>query len=528
MNKVISLLLFFFLSTPSFAQSEARAIPSDKAPLSNDFILYLQVERTLRRENLTKKNQLTAPTPGFSIKKEEAKRIYADALKSYDQNDFHQARKQFEEALIYLPEIDQLYFDYGKCLYRQGAYRMALSVFMMLEGMTNYSEQAQYYQGLALLRLKNYELAERKFNSLAEETNSELAPIAAFYAGQIEFKQARYADSKKHFEFVLDKSTDPQLDQSAEKYIDQIDGQEKLLLRLSKRFGYSLSVGMMYDQNVLNISQQNSTTALDAYRFSYGGSIYYHVINQESFQLSPTLAFSDLYSLNNKFKSDTTIQSTDPFIVDFYIPYNQNILIDKKNVAFIFSPGIQQIYLTKDTTAREVVFNNLIVNTGVTVAHSNYLTTAYKLYLTQEKSTQTESSTDDLQSASKYGLTVSNYYLLDKPTNANAIVDFSYLINKAEGKNVSYNKILLSLGYFRSLTPTWNLFAKADYYAQNYSESTTSRKDSDIAGYIGGSYNLSVNKLISLGLQYQTNQSNVETYKYNKLVFTTMFTLTGF
>ncbi len=527
MVKAFTLGLALLLSG-SFVFADNNAIPSDKAPLSDDFILYLQIERTLRRENLIRHNEVAVPTPGRQAEKQQAEVTYRQALKTYANGEYAKARAQFEEVLPVLPDSDQIYFDYGKCLYRQGAYRMALSVFMMLDNNPDFSSQSEFYQAMSLYKLKNYDLASRKFNNLSEDKNGDLAPMSAFYAGQIDYRLEHFPAARKHFEFVLDHSKDPQMDDSAEKYLDQITLQEKLNQKLSNRFGYNLNIGLIYDQNVLNISQQNSSTSLEAYRASYGGSLFYRVMNQADQQLSPTLAFSDLYSLNRQFKNDTLIQSTDPFILDFTLPYSLNFTIDKKYATFFLAPGFEQIYMTKSSTTREVVFNNMMVNSGLTFAHSKYLTTSYKLFLSNEQSTFIEVAPEDEQSTQKQMATVSNYYLLDKPSNANAIFELSYLINKAQGVNVRYNKFLVSLGYTQSLTPTINLFIKSDYSSLNYSDSTTGRKDISIVGYVGGGYSLTSYQTINLGLQYQNNQSSLDTFSYSKFILTCMYSLTSF
>ncbi|MBC7467326.1 MAG: tetratricopeptide repeat protein [Bdellovibrio sp.] len=492
----------------------------DQKTLSDEDVANLQVQRAVQRENLIQKSTLTK-SGGI----EKANGLYQSGLKSYVKGDYNGARKLFEAAILADPENDKIYFDYAKCLYRQNNFKSALSIFLMLENATGLENSAEFYSALSLYRLKAYKISLQKFNAIQKESNSDLAPSAAFYAGQIYYLQSKYVEAKSNFEFVLDQSKDPKMDAAAEKYIDLISQQERVQVKLDKKFGYSLNVGFIYDGNVLNVAEQNSTTSLKAYRLSYGGSAFYRAMNKANESWSPTFTFYDLYSVNTNFKSDTTIQGTDPMILEFSFPYSSNFLIGKKSSNLIISPAIQSIYMTKSSTSRELVFNNVLLSSTLSLGYSNYFTVAYKFDISREQSYITEASPNDEQTSQKYGLKVSSYYLLDRSTSETLILDLQYLIVNADGINSTFNKTYTAFGYARNLDSKWSLYAKAEYSVLNYGKSTLGRKDNIAAGYFGGNYAVGVNDTISLGLGYQTNQSNVDLYKYNKVIVSSAYTL---
>lgn len=522
MRILISVVLIF-LGFQSGALAADSASQSDQKVLSEEDVVNMQVQRAVQRDNLIQKSKALKQNNS-----EKAQLNYKLALKSYAKGDFNSARKLFELAILADPENDKIYFDYGKCLYRQNNYALSLSIFLMLENAKGFETQSEFYAALSLFRLKNYPIALKKFVSIQQDGSSDLAPSSAFYAGQIYYLQSKYVESKQAFEYVLDKSKDPKMDASAENYIDRITQQERLQGRLDKKFGYSLNVGLIYDGNVLNVDEQNAATSLKAYRLSYGGTAYYRAVNKANESWSPTFTFYDLYSTNTNFKSDTTIQGTDPMVLEFSFPYTSNFMLGKKSSGLVLSPAIQSIYMTKTSSTRELVFSNVLLNSSLTVGYSNYFTMIYRLDISREQSYINEVSPDDSQTAQKYGVTVSNYYLLDRARSETVILDLQYLLVDAEGINAKYNKPLFSFGYARNLGASWSLSAKAEYSTSDYNKSTLARKDKLTAGYLGANYALSPSDTISLGLGYQTNQSTVDLYKYNKFIFSTMYTLTSF
>ena len=289
-----------------------------------------------------------------------------------------------------------------------------------------------------------------------------------------------------------------------------------------------MNLGLLYDENVLNIAAQNSATSLKAYRLNYGGHVFFHVVNTAKSQWSPTFNFSDMYSLSTELKSDPTIQSTDPMLLDFSFPYRSDFSIGKASSTLTVSPALQLIYMTKNTSARELVFQNYTLTTALTIGHTAALTSTYKIYLTKENSNYTVSFPDDNQNTQKTMVTVSNYYLLDKDYNENAIFELSYLLNKADGVNISYRKPTATLGYVRTFATKWTLYAKADYSSADYYESSFSRKDSTSAFSINTSYSLNAADNVNLGLQYQKNNSNNDVYNYSKFIFSLGYSISHF
>lgn len=521
--KLFKYFLIFNLIILNFAYSaEVKA-------LSDDEMIQLQVSRTLQRQKWLEKNKVAdAFKEGQNSNREKGKIQFQLGLKNYSEADYKSAIKNFETAVMLQPENDAYYFEYAKSLYRLNYYKLSLSIFLMLEDNSEYLTKAMYYQGLIFLSLKNYDLALKKFKVLQDSTDEDIAVSSAFFAGQIYFSKSLFTEAKSSFEYVLDHSKDPQLDKSAEQYIEKINLQEQQAKQYAVRFKYSVYFGTSYDDNVLNISQQNLATSAKAYRFSYGGTASYSTINTAKENLAPTFTFSDIYSLNSNFKSDATVQSTDPLSLQFEIPYKSDFIYNTKSWSYKISPGVQMLYMTKDSTRRELVYNSILLNSYIMTSHLENLTTQYKFDISRDQSYLTAATTDDEQTAQKYTLTVSNIYLLEKANSQYLSLDISWLLNQADGINAAYNKYLVSLGYARKLSEKWIGYAKAEFFSLNYNKATSGRKDFASVGYFGASYAVSTSDSISVSLQYQSNQSNSESYKYNKMILSAIYTVSQF
>lgn len=519
------LLIGQFVAVSAAVASDVQKLVVTQKLLTDEDLFNLQTQRVVQREKIIEKNK-AASSASDNIKK--ANDSYAQAQKSFKNSDYPTARKQYEAAVLLHPESDQIYFDYAKCLYKMEQYKLALSIFLMLENTETVGPSANYYEALSLYRLKNTDMAVKKFKKIQESDDQDFASSASMYLGQIYFQQTNFSDAKKYFEFVLDHSKDPQLDKLAEQYIEQANQQEQLLLKLKKRFGYSVYIGVNYDDDVLNVSQQDAATSAKAYRASYGGNLHYHVINTPTTQWSPTFMFSDMYSLDTHFKKDATIQATDPLTLEFDFPYTKNFNLEKAPSSFQITPAFQMLYMTKDTTKRELITNTVMLNSSFSTSHIENLTTQYKLDISRDQSYLTITSVDDDQTAQKYTFTFSNSYILNKKDYEYLILDLAYTVNDALGKEWSYKKILTSLMYIKTLNVKWNSYLKLEYFNLNYDTSSTERKDKSITAYLGGGYMVTPTDTVNINLQYSSNQSTVDTYKYNKFIFSTTYTLSSF
>ena len=109
-------------------------------------------------------------------------------------------------------------------LYRNEKFNEALVIFKIIEDEEQYKAEKPYYMGLTHYRLNELDAALAQFQEVKKHNHEVLSPAASFYEGLILFNQEKYEEAKAPFEFVLDNSKNPKLDEKAESYLDKIAG----------------------------------------------------------------------------------------------------------------------------------------------------------------------------------------------------------------------------------------------------------------------------------------------------------------
>jgi tetratricopeptide (TPR) repeat protein len=233
--------------------------------------LSFEAQEAMKREELLKQQEAKSKE-----EKEKAKNLAAEKAKqafaAYQKGKFDDAVKLYEEASSLDPENDVFYYQYGVSLYKVNNFNKSLSILSMAEGGDQNPIEHRYYVALNHLKLNEIDKAVSEFKEIKDEDDKSLSPISAFYAGNIELKQNKFKEAREDFQFVLDKSSDPQLDKEAEAKIEEIDRLEQFYESQKEIYKYVLFVGPQYDGNVLNVATQNLATNSEAIRLQYGVS----------------------------------------------------------------------------------------------------------------------------------------------------------------------------------------------------------------------------------------------------------------
>ncbi len=516
------------------ANNETKAIFKEKKETLvrlNDRIqeqtrLSFEVQEALKREELLKKQELKTKE-----EKEKNKKLATEksnqAYVAYQNQNFKEAVRLYEEASSLDPENDMFYYQYAVSLYKINNYNKSLSILSMAEGGEQNIYEHRYYVALNHLKLNEVDKALGYFKDLKEDNDKDLSPISAFYAGNIEMKQNKFKEAREDFQYVLDKSSDPSIDKEAELKIEEIDRLENFLESQKEIFKYSLFFGPQYDGNVLNISTQNLATNSEAIRFQYGGSFTYNAYRTMKSLYSLQFDISDMYSFDKNFKSDSTIQSADPLQTGLKLPMSHQWGLFGKDFSSNFIPYYSLLSMSNDGGSRKQIMSSTGASFDLSWSSSKKWIHITKLDYVSDNSTLEVTSDDDKQSATRSTVGYSLIRLLDDKGVKSIVGDFNYISNSSVGKNNNFNKSILGLSYNFPWTKIYKGSSRLEYTDLKYPDNSNLRKDSIIVASLIASKDLSKNKNVSMNFAYTVNSSNVDSYKYNKYLLGFLYTYSG-
>lgn len=490
-------------------------------------VVQISLEEKLAKEKaelLERQAQLSAQEK--QNKKNKAAELITEADSFYKEQNYEKASDLYAEATALDPENETYRYRHGVSLYKTGDYNQSLAALAVAEITEENILERDYYVALNHLKLKDYDKAEKKFNEIKDENDPVLSPTAAFFAGNIEYQKQKYPEARKNMEYVLDNSKDPQLDRSAEEMLEQIDRMENFIASKTEKYRFSFFAGPVYDQNVLNVATNNVATDVQAFRLNYGASalaVWHRTVNSD---LGTQIALSDYYSMTTKFQPDATLQTADPMDVTFTVPYHREISLSDRVMNWELLPTYRSIYMSPTGGARNEVIRSMGASTTLASALTRdwYLSTKLDFFIDQ--SFLVVNSDDDKQSGNKYSLTISPTKMLNLKGDQTLTTDISYLINNSDGKNYRYQRMGLGLAYGFPAFWSSNGMVRADYATQAYNEATQGRTDTTMS--LTGSLNKELAKRWNLAttLQYSIADSEVATYKYDKLMVMSVITYT--
>ena len=439
----------------------------------------------------------------------------------YNQQKYVEAESKFVQSTELDPSNNSYNFQYGATLYRNEKYNKSLVMLDLANGPSVNSNEKLFFKGLNHIKLQEFESAKKEFGDVKDSKDKQLSGTAAFYIGVIQFQKEELDEAKTNFEFVLDNSTDPKLDQQAESYIEQIANIMIFKENAKKKFILSASVGASYDSNILSTSNSQiasgDATNLAGYRMPYSVGIEYRPIYTENHEFSLQINYSDMYSLDDKFKSSATFQSQDPLSLTVKLPYKYKSIIFGKPFQLGVNAGYDTLKMNADGVGpREAIVNSTYVsNENVVVMADDYFA-SYNLELRSDESLTDAAASEDESSASRISFSTSHTRFVDsKKTKAN-IYDFGFSMNSAEGENQKYQKIDLGYSYMNPVLTDSTLITKLGAHYQNYPEHLVGRKDTDIGLTVTLSKPLNPSTGLAVVANYTSNSSSLETSSYNK------------
>ncbi|MBS1969164.1 MAG: tetratricopeptide repeat protein [Bdellovibrionales bacterium] len=459
-------------------------------------------------------------------KKAEAAEIVKKADSLYASKDYAGAEKLYSQATDLDPAEESYLYRYGVSLYKIGNYNKSLATLSLADVDQEQTVEKDYYVALNNLKLKNYDKALRQLVEIREENSPELSPIASFFAGNIEVQQQKFIEARRSMEYVLDNSKDPKLDKSAEAMLEQIDKMESYYESKKEKYRLSAFAGLLYDTNVLNTAENNAATDTKAWRLNYGASALAILTRTMTSDFGAKLSYSDYYSMDSSFQKNADIQAADTMEVGITLPYHLDFKSGKRDFNLEVIPGYKNTYIPNTSGVREVALKTTEMSTTLSTPMKQDLYLSGRLDLGSDQNFLETATGDDDLSATRYGFTLIPTQMLDLKGEKTLIGELGYLYNNATGKNNRYKKLSLAatVSYPTYFKGTSSL--RADYAIQDYSDAATPRKDTNIA--LTASYTKDLNKQwnMLLSIQATTANSDVDTYKYNKFLVTSLFTYT--
>lgn len=462
-------------------------------------------------------------------RREKAANLSEEGWAEFNAGAYTASRKKFYQAAELDPLNDQYFYNYALALYREEKYEWSLIYLKNLEDSSLNRAELSYYEALNYYKLGLKNSALIKFQHVREEENPTYSSLASFQMGLVEITEENFKDAKASFQYVLDHSKDPELDRKAEKYIEDIQAYEIYKQEAGKRWNLSFFTGLIYDENVLNISENNLTTGAEAYRLLYGGDVAYRFYYGKQSTWAARLSVSDIYSLDEDFENSATVQATDPLQAGLSLPFQYYFTMWGKNVGWTLTPSYQWTFMIDDESSRELIYDSAVVTSQFTVSHFENWLTDYKLEVASDKAHLQITDPADDQTAMKYSGVITNTYLFDKQGLRTIFFDLFYMLNDADGRNNTYNKYLLNVGGTYPLNPKFVSYTKLEYSNQDFKDSASGREDNSWNLSLGGNYAWSKHSSLNISLDYTDNKSTVDAFDYSKFMLTlTYFYNTGY
>lgn len=450
----------------------------------------------------------------------QAKKVAASAMAAFQAKNFAESEKLFKQASDLDPTNRTYFFQYGVALYQTEKYNDSLVAFKMADDASVNALEKKYYVGLNHMKLKEFKESIDQFDQIEKANDPALSANAGFYAGLIEFSRENYADAKKHFEYTLDHSSNnAELDSQAESYIEQIAAIQQFEEERKTKFLFNINLGEQYDSNVLFAptgDPSGTKTDKAGWRTLLMASAAYRPVYSQRHELSFSLNYIDMYTLNDKFKGSADLQKADPAVIGLSVPYKFKLA----TYQLALTPGTETINMdtTGEASRKPILTSNFVKADNTFIVSENYFS---NLNLEWRTDNSLPTGSDD-SDATKMTVASVNTFFVDKKKTVAWIGDIAYQTNNAQGDDAKYTRLELGVGY---LTPIgWEsiLMSRLAWASQVYPDGVLDRKDTNIGLTLAASKPFSAKFSASLIGTYNQNASNVDANKYDKYSLMTL------
>lgn len=454
----------------------------------------------------------------------KAKELAAKALGFYQAENFVQAEVLFQESLTLDPSNRSYYFQYGVSLYRNDKFNEALVALNLAQGEGVNNLEREYFKALSLMKLNDYDEALKYFLSIKNQNDAQMSPAASFFAGIIYFSKEDWKSSRSQFEYTLDNSQDPKMDEQAEMYIEQIIAMEQLESKRKNPFTLDVTAGLSYDSNVLLVSDSSSSSASATDKAGLRGLLVlgldYRLLFTDKNEVTLDFGYIDMYTVNSSLKPEATLQNSDPQMISFKVPWKIKTNLYQKPYQVTFALGLETLNLNADASgARELILSsNLLSIEQVYFAKEDYMATLNFEFRQDDSKLSGDSGVNS--DATKISLSHASTWFLDAKKQRAYLGGLGLSSNNAKGDNEKFTKVDLSFGYLTPFYYETNFVSQLALSSSQYPSHTEKRADTNTALNLAFSKSLAERLTGSLALNYTLNASNVEASSYNKYSLT--------
>lgn len=521
---------------PAALEAQSNAARSlERKKLENDSAEHLNERGKLEAEEKARQENLKKQQDQFAAEEKERRKRLAEqaaelGINLYKTGQYNEAEKEFSRARELDPSHTGFFFQYGATLYRNGKYNRSLAVLSLAQGPGVNPVEREFFIASNHMKLKENENAIRHFESVKNSDDKVLSPVAAFYAGVVQYENENYQASKANFEFVLDHSADPALDRQAESYIEQIANISAFHMERQRKYILSVNAGLTYDSNILAIpkTQISQPTDLSGFRWSYGGSFEYRAFYSMKHELSALLSANDVYSTDQSFKAAQSFQDMDPLSLSLYLPYKYKGLAWGKAYQMTLSPGYESLAMNADSSGpRETILTSAVLRNDHTFVMAENWFSTYSIEFRQDQSSIDTSLTpeEDL-TGTRLTLSAAQTFFQDQRKTEAWIYELGAAQSKTNGSNASFNRIDAAVSYMAPWKWDTSWSARLGFFYSSYPEHTTGRTDNgqSLALALRKPFNTSLSGILLMN--YTNNGSTHESYDYNKYMLSTMLSWT--
>ncbi len=473
-----------------------------------------KTEQEKRLEGLRQEKALEAKER--ARRKEEASKIATQALEFYNKEHFSEAEPLFKKATELDPETSSYFYQYGVTLYKLDQFTKSLSILDLANDPSINTTEKQYFRALDLLKLKDFAQARKEFENVVLSEDSKLKTMAVFFTGVLDLQLEQFDLAKKEFEWVIDHSEDHNLDNQAEAYLDQIANAQAFLQKKSKRWTINLAGGFNYDSNILNAADANAATNIAGLRTTYQAFAEYRALYEETREWAVQGNYSDVYSTNTNFSSNSTYSAVDPQELTLYAPYRWRGTAFGTSGQFTFSPGYEQINMDVSSVgSRTPIIESYVGRLDWTFLENENRLEVYSAEFRRDVSLVSQSDVDQL-SAYKLTFVWNNTWFRDLKKETAWTLESSLADNNADGANQTYYQLNAAIDYSQPWLTNNFVNARLGLSYSDYAQNSLGRKDSALQFSAGLRHPLTP-KLSALFIgTVLTNNSSESLYTYSK------------
>lgn len=480
-----------------------------------------QIERQ-RTEERIRKAKLMAEKER-KARKHEAFEIAEHAMKLYKEGKFKEAEGYFRQSIELDPDNKSYYFRYGVTLYRNNKYNEALVILKLAADQDDVETEKKYYIALTHYRLKELDSALKMFREVKAKNTAPLSSSSAFYEGLILFSQENYEEAQAPFEYVLDHSKDPSLDEKAEEYIERIQGLKRFKKLQEKRTTLTATVGATYDSNILlapdSVTSQGSATDAGDLRGLFAGSAEYRMIYEREYEWSAKLSTMAMMT------ASAELSRADPTLAILSTPYSHKGTWGTKGYKLTFNPGYQVLFMdpTSSGVQTNILRSPFLTTEGTLIMSQKWFST-YSLDVRQDDSLLADSIGPNDTDALKVTLNTKQTVFRDKAKKQAVITSLGLITNMAKGDNKTYYRLDAGVTY---MTPTqWDAIwtGGLNVFRLEYPTDTNGRKDTNLTVLTGISKPVKEWFIWGVNATYSVNNSTVANNQYSKYTILTTAT----